>query len=243
MLSPFFKSATMRKLFAIISFIVCFSGIANAQGERIFLFDNFAQGGVYFKNGAVNAALMNYDANNGKMYFQQGGELMELMGVAAIDSIKFGDRKFIQLQGDFIEPFKTEHGTISIQWRIHKIHQGYEGAYGLTTQSGGAKKIQLPSNFGMGTFTTSGGGGMYNGTFGVNDAHEGGRNFDVWKMQTSCIYHFAKDGKIYKVKRTKDLLKAFPDKKEEIKRYATENSLDMLSADKALQLIDYALSL
>ena len=115
----------MRKIFTLLVIAISATSFCNAQSERIFLFDNFAKGAVHFKSGAINASLMNYDANNGKMYFMQGQELMELVGAETIDSICFGERVFLQRNGDFQEKYKMQNGEVKILWRINKIHAGY----------------------------------------------------------------------------------------------------------------------
>ncbi|MCF0179750.1 MAG: hypothetical protein HUJ97_05830 [Bacteroidales bacterium] len=227
----------MKKLIILFFIILC-SASSRAQ-ERIFIFDNFETATVQFKNGAKNVSLMNYDANGGKMYFIQGEELMELQGVENIANVTFGERKFVQEKSDFLELVKLENGDVNILWRIHKIHEGYKGAYGLVTQSGGARKITLEGNFGMGGLSGAG-GGMYNGTYGVN-TEDGATRFDVWKAKSENVYYIIKDGKTIKIKRTKDLQKAFPEKKEDIKNFMDENNINMLNADMALKLINYVL--
>lgn len=228
----------MKRFLAFVAFAVCSVLSVAAQGERIFLFDNFAEGLIKFKTGAVNASKMNYDANNGKMYFMQGETLMELSVPQEIDSIKFGDRKFVGRNGDFVERCTLKHGTVDILWRIHKIHEGYVGALGQTTQVGG-KKIELPGNFGMGGFAN---GGMYNGSSDYNRDNNG-RNLDVWRTKSANTYYFEKDGKQYGISRLKGLYKTFPKYKAQLEAFASEHSLDFMSAEKAVTLIDYLLSL
>lgn len=230
----------MNRLFLSLAFLACVV-MASAQGERIFLFNNFAKGLIKFKSGAVNTAMMNYDANNGKMFFMQGETMMELTGVQQIDSIHFGERAFVERGGDFVEQFTLQHGSVKILWRIHKMHEGYVGAYGQTLQAG-AKKIQLKGNFGLGGLAGAG-GGMYNGSFGVNQDDENGRNLDVWKVKTENTYIFEKNGKEYAISKIKKLYKTFPEYKERLQKFAEEHELDMMSADKAIILVDYLLSL
>ncbi len=231
----------MKRIILFIAFVACSVLSVSAQGQRIFLFDNFAKGLVQFKNKAVSASYMNYDANNGKMYFQQGEDLMELTNAAAIDSIKFGERIFLGYRNNFVELFQLNHGKVRILWRIHKIHEGYEGAFGTTSQVGG-QKIQLQGNFGMGGIAGAG-GGMYNGSFGLNQNDGNNRRIDIWKQKSANTYLFEKNGKEYSVKTLKNVYKQFPEYKEQIKAFVKENSLDMMSADKAIVIIDYLLSL
>lgn len=231
----------MKRIILLIAIVTSSILSVSAQGQRIFLFDNYANGLIHFKNKAVTASLMNYDANNGKMYFLQGENLMELTNAAAIDSIKFGTRHFLGYRNDFVELFQLNNGQVKILWRIHKIHEGYEGAFGTTSQVGG-QKIQLQGNFGMGGIAGAG-GGMYNGSFGMNQNDGNNRRFDIWKQKNANTYFFEKDGKEYTVKSLKNIYKMFPEYREQIKQYVKENALDMMSTDKALQIIDYILSL
>lgn len=128
--------------------------------------------------------------------------------------------------------------TVDILWRIHKVHEGYVGAFGQTQQVG-AKKIELQGNFGMGGFAN---GGMYNGSSDYN-RDSNGRNLDVWKMKNANTYYFEKDGKQYAISRQKSLYKQFPKQKAQLEAFASEHGLDFMSADKAVTLIDYLLSL
>lgn len=230
-----------KRIILSLALIISAAVSVSAQGERIFLFDNFAKGYVKFKNGAVNVSMMNYDANNGKMYFMQGETLMEMTGPEQVDSIQFGERNFIGRKGDFVEKYTLQHGTVGILWRIHKIHEGYVGAYGQTSQVG-ARKIELQGNFGMGNLAGAG-GGMYNGSFGTNQDDKGGQKFDIWKVKSANTYIFEKNGKEYAINRIKNLYKAFPQYKKQLQEFAKEHELDLMTADKAVILIDYLLSL
>ncbi len=228
----------LKRILVFVAFALSSVLAASAQGERIFLFDNFAAGLIKFKTGAVNASKMNYDANNGKMYFMQGETLMELTVPQEIDTIRFGERSFVGRDGDFVEHCTLKHGTVDILWRIHKVHEGYVGAFGQTAQVG-AKKIELQGNFGLGGFAN---GGMYNGSSDYNRDNNG-RNLDVWKMKNANVYYFEKDGKQYAISRLKNLYKKFPKQKAQLEAFASENGLDFMSAEKAVTLIDYLLSL
>ncbi len=230
-----------KRLLTVAALAACAFLSLSAQGERIFLFDNFAKGFIKFKSGAVNASMMNYDANNGKMYFMQGETLMEMTGTQLVDSIQFGDRHFVGRDGDFVELYSLKHGIVKILWRIRKIHEGYVGAFGQQSQVGGTK-IQLNGNFGLGGLAGAG-GGMYNGSFGINDSDDSGRRMDIWKTKSTNTYFFEKDGKEYKASSIKHLYKAFPQHKAQLQAFAKENNLDLMSAEKAVVLIDYLLSL
>jgi hypothetical protein len=102
--------------------------------------------------------------------------------------------------------------------------------------------VQLSDQFGMGTIAGIS-GGMYNGSFGVNQNDGNGRNFDVWRTKNQSTYYFTKDGQEYGVKGMKSVLKAFPTKKAQIKQYVHDNDIDTLTAEGMLQVIDYVMTL
>lgn len=233
----------MKRLLQIIIFLSLCGITALAQRERIFLFENFDDATIYMKNKTVTKSPMNYDANNGKLYFMHGNDLMELTNLAQIDSIKFvGDRVFAVKNNDIVEMRHTPTCTLQILWRIRKNHEGYVGAFGNVSQAP-SKKVRLSDGFGMGDVTPAS-GGMVNTSYTDNNGQRGGSiNEDVWRMKTENTYIFTKDGKEHSIKRLSQLYKTFPEHKDQIKAYAKENHLDLSSAEKALALIDYALSL
>lgn len=229
----------MKRLSLLSLLLLCLS-IIGARGQRIFLFDQFGESTVYMKNKTVTKSKMNYDANSGKVYFMQGEEMMELTNLMQIDSIHFGDKKFVVKGNDILENYSTPAGIVQIKWRINRVHDGYEGAFG--TSQVPSKKLQLSGDFGMGTISGAS-GGMYNGSFGVNDHQEGGRNLDVWRNKSQNTYYFEKDGKSYAVSKMSQLQKAFPEKKKQIKEFAKEYDLNFNTAEKAVLLIAYVMAL
>ena len=62
-------------------------------------------------------------------------------------------------------------------------------------------------------------------------------------MKNANTYYFEKDGKQYAISRLKSLYKKFPKQKAQLEAFASEHGLDFMSADKAVTLIDYLLSL
>lgn len=82
---------------------------------------------------------MNYDASEGKMYFMQGKDVMELTSTQNIDTISWGSRKFIPFSKRFLEVYNSPNGKIYIDWVIKDLVIGKKGAYGLQTQGGVTK--------------------------------------------------------------------------------------------------------
>lgn len=230
----------MRKYFIIALLAVC--ATAMAQEKRIYFFADFQKTTIHYKNGAKNVANANYDVANRKVMFMQGEQLMELLAPETIDTLYMGGSRWVYKNKQFCEVIDREDGNrLLVGWHITKVHEGYEGALGSISQAP-SRKVQLSDQFGMGTIAGIS-GGMYNGSFGVNQNDGNGRNFDVWRNKNQSTYYFTKDGREYGVKGMKSVLKAFPTKKNEIKQYVHDNHIDTLTAEGMLQVIDYLMTL
>ena len=230
----------MRKFFIIALLAVC--ATAMAQEKRIYFFADFQKTTILYKNGAKNVTNANYDVANRKVMFMQGEQLMELLAPETIDTLYMGGSRWIYKDKQFCEVLDREDGNrLLVGWHITKVHEGYEGALGSISQAP-SRKVQLSDQFGMGTIAGIS-GGMYNGSFGVNQNDGNGRNFDVWRTKNQSTYYFTKDGREYGVKGMKSVLKAFPTKKAQIKQYVHDNDIDTLTAEGMLQVIDYVMTL
>lgn len=232
------NNINMRKLFILIFLIV--STITMAQEKRVYLFQEFAKTIIKYKANQRFSVMANFDVANQKVMYKQGEDLMELVNPALVDTIFFGNQKWIYHNDQYCQIAKMPKGEILIAWHITKVHDGYVGVYG--TSQVPSHKIQLEGNFGMGTIAGIS-GGMYNGSFGTNTNDGQGRNLDVWKNKNQNTYYFTKNGKEYKLTSLKSVYKTFPDQKAKIQEYVKENSLDMMSAEKALQIVDFCLGL
>ena len=230
----------MRKFFIIALIAVC--ATAMAQEKRIYFYADFVKTNILYKNGAKNVAKANYDVANRKVMFMQGEQLMELLAPETIDTLYMGGSRWVYKNKQFCEVIDREDGNrLLVGWHITKVHEGYEGALGSISQAP-SRKVQLSDQFGMGTIAGIS-GGMYNGSFGVNQNDGNGRNFDVWRTKNQSTYYFTKDGREYGVKGMKSVLKAFPTKKAQIKQYVHDNDIDTLTAEGMLQVIDYLMTL
>ena len=229
----------MRKIVSIILLVLCTTAVA--QQSRKYFFADFVKAKVLDKYGVSAIVMANYDVVNQKLMYMQNGQLMEAVNLDVIDSIYMGGSVWTYHNKQLCEVLQRQNGNrVLVGWHITKVHQGYKGAYGTTSQAP-AKKLELADNFGMGNLSDA--GGMYNGSSGVNQDKSTGLNLDVWKDKNQSTYYFNKGGREYALKGMKSVYKAFPEHKEQIKQYARENKVDMTTASGALQLIDYLMSL
>lgn len=212
-----------------LSFFFLFSFYAlvtTAQAyDPLFIFEQFSNAKIHFKNRSVTVAAMNYDAVNDKMYFKNNGELMELSNQEMIDSISWaGKRSFITNGKSYLEKVNLDNGTCYIAWRIKNVNVGSAGAYGTTTQ-GKVESISVRSL----------------GVFSATDAasHSG----DVFQQKNANEYYLPIDGKFKKVTNLKHLYKLYPEHKDAIKEYADKEKIKMNEPLSVLQVLNYCMGL
>lgn len=206
------------KRIALLLSLSFFISVASAQNDPVFIFEQFLNGKIHFKNRSVTIVPMNYDAVNDKMYFKRDGTLMELVNLAAVDSVVWGRKVcFICHNGTFMERIKLQHGNVFIRWRVKSVNIGSRGALGSITQ---AKVDRLYS---------AGNGGS--------------QNADVYRLQNTNDYYLWMRGKYQKASTLKQILKLFPEQRTAIEAFVEEKHTDFHKPMSVLELLNYCLSI
>lgn len=218
----------MRRNLFLLLFWSVFASLY-AQTGPIFMFDKFTNAKIRFKNRSVTVSPMNYDASGGKMYFQQDGNMMEMTNIYMVDTVMWGERKFIPQEKRFWEVFKQKNGTVFVDWLLKDVHLGSKGAFGLPTQ-GKVETLKL-ADFSAG----APGGYSYDS--------QGTYSKDVWKRKNDNTYYFMYEGKMRKIKSEKQLRKLFKQHESAVKDFADKEKINMKEVIDALKLIDYCLGL
>ena len=214
----------MKRLYSLLWVCVVTVGL-HAQEKPLFIFDQFINAKIHFKNRSVTVASMNYDAVNDKMFFKQNGDLMELTNAAMIDSIVWaGKRSFVSHGQGFLEQIKLENGTALIRWKIKNVNIGSAGALGAVTQA----KVETISVRAMGVFSAT-------------DATS--NSADVYQQKNANEYYITLNGKLEKITTVKHLYKLFPKHKEKIKAFIKEQGIKMNEPILVLELLNYCLGL
>lgn len=220
----FLYSITMRT-YLLITMLCCIAtlGSANAQKKRQMLFEDYSKGVVLMKNNSKTMADLNYDAGNQKMMFKNGQEEMLLTNVAQIDTVYIGDSKFIPTgsKENFYELLPLPNGIIGINWLLKHTSQGYKNAFGVTQQ---AKVESLNTNQ-------------------LNYSTYENQYTEVYKLANQNEYCIFRDGKPFKFKNKKSLIKLFPGKENLIETYIKETKTDMKNAKDVITLVNYCLGL
>lgn len=214
----------MKRLLPLILFFWVALTVS-AQNEPLFIFEQFVNAKIHFKNRSVTVAPMNYDAVNDKMFYKDKGNLMELTNAAIIDSIVWaGKRSFIPHTGGFMEQVKMENGTVFIHWHIKNVNVGSRGALGMVTQA----KVESISVRAMGVFSAT-------------DATS--QSADVYQQKNANEYYLPIEGKLKKITTKKHVLKLYPQHKAAIEEFMDKNKIQMTEPLSVLELLNFCMGL
>lgn len=215
----------MKRLYSLLLVCLIIAGVQAQDNKPLFIFEQFVNAKIHFKNRSVTVAPMNYDAVNDKMYFKQNDDLMELTNAAMIDSIVWaGKRSFVSLNQGFLEQIKLENGTAFIRWKIKNVNIGSAGAFGTVTQG----KVETISVRAMGVFSAT-------------DAAS--NSADVYQQKNANEYYIRVDGNLERINNIKHAQKLFPAHKEAIRTFAKEHNINMKEPLSALEFLNYCLGL
>ena len=214
----------MKRLLPFILFFWVALTIS-AQNEPLFIFEQFVNAKIHFKNRSATVAPMNYDAVNDKMFYKDKGNLMELTNAAIIDSIVWaGKRSFIPHTGGFMEQVKMGNGTVFIHWHIKNVNVGSRGALGMVTQA----KVESISVRAMGVFSAT-------------DATS--QSADVYQQKNANEYYLPIEGKLKKITTKKHVLKLYPQHKAAIEEFMDKNKIQMTEPLSVLELLNFCMGL
>lgn len=233
----------MKRLIIILIAFVSLTA-ASQQFKRTYFLSDFTDGILRYKGGQLVSAKMNYDANNQVFLFMNGDVMMEMTNAYLVDTVYVADRKFVYRakdsdpnEGIFCEVVHVNNNKeVLIGWLIKQVYGGRTGAFGLPTQ---AQVIKLKAVDLIGAEN----GHNMNAGMGVSQYDYRNADLEVWRQKNSNTYYFkTESGEEVSAKSMKDLYKIYPERKDEIKKYAKKNKLDMMHTDRALKLIDYIIN-
>lgn len=211
----------MRRYLCLATFF-CLCGLAAHAQSAIFLFDDFYNAKIHFKNRGVTVAKMNYDSTHDKMFYKDKNVTMELMNAAAIDSIVWSKtRTFVYKDRKYLEKCDVPNGTVFIHWKIKSTQIGAVGALGMRTL---AKVENIDKK-----------------EYGIYNDNEKQATVELYKKKNENAYYFTKDGKTSKVTNLKSLLKLYPGKEEQIEQFVKEHKIDMKEPEDVLALLNFCM--
>lgn len=188
-----------------------------------FLLRNFENGQVFFKDGRVFDASLNYSLFVKKFLFldQQDNSIKEFSEPEMVSTIKIGKRVFLPTKNGATEVLQSDP-YISVQYRGTLKREGKEIGYGGRSETSAVD--------GLATY--------HSGNTGYKLETE---KFILSRIDK--IFRIEYNGKQYRFLNEKQFLKAFSNQKEVLMKYIKENEIDFNDIDDVLKLYNYAVKL
>lgn len=213
-----------RLIVTLVLIIIAGSSKLIAQIDSTqFLLRNFENGQVFFKDGRVFDASLNYSLFVKKFLFldQQDNSIKEFSEPEMVSTIKIGKRVFLPTKNGATEVLQSDP-YISVQYRGTLKREGKEIGYGGRSETSAVD--------GLATY--------HSGNTGYKLETE---KFILSRVDK--IFRIENNGKQYRFLNEKQFLKAFSNQKEVLMKYIKENEIDFNDIDDVLKLYNYAVKL
>ena len=212
----------MKQIICIL--ISCIIGVsAYAQPEKVelthYLFPEFTEGIVLMKTGSRSKASLNYNALTEEMVFENNGQKRAIAEheISQIDTVFIRDRKFIVLDGKFVECLYQSGWDLYAEYKCRVREPGKASGYGTTSETAAVESY--------------------------SSLHYGGKVYDLklpdYEVDPYFNYLLKRNGEISKFVSMKQLKKLYQDKKDIFKEYLKDHNVDYNSNKDIIQLIDY----
>ena len=207
----------MKRFIIILTALL--AGLQASAQRTTFLFPDFTEGSLVFFNQSKADLKLNFDTINQTLYYMQGDQLMELTNLKDVRTLTAGGREFVLHDGLLCEILDNHGKKILVNWRFRNVNKGSKGAMGATTQN----RVDVLWTAGSQATATD---------------RTGEHALDIWQIRCENTYFITVGDKYYRVKKLKDLYKAFPDVAPQLKAYSKENRLLMTSAEDSFKIFD-----
>jgi hypothetical protein len=215
------------KLFAVSTVIIlCLSEQMSGQSDSLvnpkqFLFPSFSKGTVAMKTSKDIFLVLNYNIATEKMVFIQKGKLFELMNPEAVDTIYLNDRKFVLIGKTFQEVIDNRPVLLFVQHKGIVQPPAKKDPYGTASQTSATTSY---SDLKVGSI--------------VYDFNDPGL---IIKRET--IYRIIRNNEMVSFKDATQLVRIFPDNKDEIRNYIKQNKTKFENPEDIVKLITFCNSL
>jgi hypothetical protein len=200
-----------------------FSSSVKAQNDSIpnpeqFLFPEFSKSKVAMKSGNDLVLIMNYCILNEKMVVLQNGKVYDMLNQTAIDTAYLNNRKFIPVGKVFYEVLAETPFVLFVQHR------------------GDIKQPDKPTPYGGTPGVTQ--SSALNGV-GVDMYYYRMKDKAPLDIKPEKIYWLKRDDKLTGFKDATQLLKLFPENRNEIRDYIKQNKVKFGNPDNVRNLLIY----
>ena len=198
------------------------SSYTQAQDEGLthYIFPEFTEGLVLMKAGAKNEAMLNYNSLTEEMIFEKNSKKMAISKIELelIDTVYIKDRKFIGLNGKFVELLKHSEWDLYLEHKCKAEAPGKPSGYGgtskttaITTQAtlysqGSVYELKLPNTY---------------------------------EIEPYSYYWLKKNGELKRFISMRDFKKFYKDKPDLYKTYVKLHGIKYKNQEGIVQLIEH----
>lgn len=212
----------MKQFFSILCVCVLCSTMSvwAQEGSDIYLFDEFEEATVYFKNGTYSKEKINYDIARGEFAFltKDHGEIRNISDIDPILVIKVGQRTFYPDKTGGMEMVSTSP-LVYVQYKGVARAEKPKGAYGQTSETSSIRSY--------GSLTSD------------------GKRYEIGSTKVELInqyniYWIEKNDKKRQFKNANQFIKIYPKHKATVDAYIKEHTIDFRDVDAVIKLCVYA---
>ena len=184
-----------------------------------YLFPEFTSGVILMKTGNRNNASLNYNALTEEMVFDNNGQKRAIAEheIIQIDTVFIKDRKFIVLNGKFVECLHQSGWDLYVEYKCRLREPAKASGYGTTSETAAVESY--------------------------SSLHYGGQVYDLklpdYEVDPYFYYWLNRDGEISRFINMKQLKKLYKDRKDSLKEYMKDNDVGYDNKQSIIQLIDY----
>jgi len=183
-----------------------------------FVFPEFTTGTVKLKNNGSQSVPLNYNMVDEEMIFIQKGSYMALTDLENIDTVLIQNRKFVPVGKVFYEVVIEKKIPFYIQHKSKYTSVGTSTAYGMTSQIN--ERVNI---------TSMKSGGQVRSLEMPDDV----------KVVPEIVYWVNVNGEMKKFTTERQLMKIFPDKEEDLKKFVKSSAIDIRNRADLIKLGNY----
>lgn len=217
---------TKRLHFSLCT-LMCFCNLfAQEVQDYGFLFPQFTNGLVNFKNKTNTQAFLNYSTINQEMVFiDKDSTIMEFINTSDIASVTIDDRSFIPIPSKrfFFEVIRTKNGSFYVQYVSYLVSQGKATAYGAYSETVAQTSI--------GNITNS------------SSRYLKLQPDEKFRMKREEFFYLKSGNKYKKIISVKSFSKLFKGQSSQIEKFAEDNSINFSKSDDIAKIAEYAFDL
>ncbi|MFT3932071.1 MAG: hypothetical protein QM726_00530 [Chitinophagaceae bacterium] len=219
------------KVFYLINCFLLAVLVCNAQiptdvknPSLAYLYENFTEGRVLMKSGAVEKAMLNYNTSDQSVVFKQDDKVMTLTGLTDIDTIYFNNKKFIPGPDELIYEV-IANSNLAVSLYVTYTNK-LKPALAVTDQANG---------------TTRKDAGEASNT--LTSAYVTRPYKDDYTVEIRKNYWLIKGKQINKALNAKNFEKVFPHKEEAINNFIAKNEINFNIEPDLIKLTQFCNSL